>query len=325
MLHCRSLGGPLVRSLPSNTIVRVIPATGSTGEGALPSLCPNCDYDLRGLSSNRCPECGLLVGNVGALVVPWEFGARMGRTRALWRTIRLATFHPRRLACAIEGAMDRSAALKFQWTVAAIASAVPMLLLGAAMRHLIGLGIFDLYQRQWDWSQAAQSRSWEPQLLWLAGATCIPILPIGAFVTFLLAAGSARMWFGGRALLPERRERGKCLASYACAPLAWSVIPAMLFAGFLILTLWDLDQREWIDSISMILRYAAIGTAVAILGAWWNTSLRLLHRATGCGLGKIAAAAIGLPIEWALCAVIGLGLWPCLAGLIWIAIDGFRG
>lgn len=31
------------------------------GLGGSKGLCPHCDYDLRGIASSRCPECGKLI------------------------------------------------------------------------------------------------------------------------------------------------------------------------------------------------------------------------------------------------------------------------
>jgi len=31
------------------------------GLGGKDGLCPHCDYDVRGITTNRCPECGKLI------------------------------------------------------------------------------------------------------------------------------------------------------------------------------------------------------------------------------------------------------------------------
>ncbi len=34
------------------------------GLGGKEGYCPHCDYDVRGITSNRCPECGKLIRRV---------------------------------------------------------------------------------------------------------------------------------------------------------------------------------------------------------------------------------------------------------------------
>src|SRR5438477_13137741 len=78
-------------------------------------FCPDCGYDLRGLSSERCPECGLSID--AAMVespIPWAHRARIGRLRAFRRTVILATFRPKRLAAAVAVTVDYADARLFR-------------------------------------------------------------------------------------------------------------------------------------------------------------------------------------------------------------------
>lgn len=63
-------------------------------------LCPDCAYDLRHLTSDRCPECGF---NLAPLrrqesLLPWRRRREIGRLRAFWQTFWLVCTRPRRLA-----------------------------------------------------------------------------------------------------------------------------------------------------------------------------------------------------------------------------------
>src|SRR3954452_7751839 len=63
-------------------------------------FCPDCGYDLRGIASERCPECGWVIDRtlLGASAIPWVGRERIGRWRAYWRTVWMATFSNKRLA-----------------------------------------------------------------------------------------------------------------------------------------------------------------------------------------------------------------------------------
>ena len=57
-------------------------------------FCPKCIYNLRGLDSERCPECGysLAFMKIAESQIPWVHRKQIGRFRAYWRTVWWATF-----------------------------------------------------------------------------------------------------------------------------------------------------------------------------------------------------------------------------------------
>jgi hypothetical protein len=148
-------------------------------------------------------------------------------------------------------------------------------------------------------------------------------LAIGMFLTVWLATGSARFWFGARAEL-GREKRPAALSSYACAPLCLLPISAVTVTGLLAIRLFQPGPGKSFWMLGAAL--AVIGAIVTLfcLIAWWLGTLQLLFRTTACGWPRLIAAGILLPIGWAVAAVVGLGVWPCLAGLIWLGIDSLR-
>jgi hypothetical protein len=101
-------------------------------------------------------------------------------------------------------------------------------------------------------------------------------------------------------------------------------IPAATLAVFLAFALPDSAPTGAFGQGLLILGWITFAAAALVLGACWWTTLRILWRTTGSGRGRLIMTGAGIPIGWAFCATIGLGIWPCLAGLAWIAIDGFR-
>ena len=92
---------------PDFSAISQRPAGPAAQDEAAPSpaidvdiFCPTCGYNLRGLTGNRCPECG---GDIEAYrqrgsLLPWVYRDRIGRFRAFWKTVWLVTFDDRRLA-----------------------------------------------------------------------------------------------------------------------------------------------------------------------------------------------------------------------------------
>src|SRR6266513_2117893 len=82
-------------------------------------LCGHCSHNLRGVPSDRCPECGTRFDRSRILLpnIPWEQRRYIGRFRAYWRTVRMITFRPARLA-AVDDAITLPAARSFRrWTI----------------------------------------------------------------------------------------------------------------------------------------------------------------------------------------------------------------
>src|SRR5439155_13935145 len=89
--------------------------------------CPECGYDLRGIESPRCPECGQSIdrATLAESRIPWVHRHEIGRFRAYWRTLWLATLRPKRIATDIAApAHPRDAELFRRLTV--LIAALPL-------------------------------------------------------------------------------------------------------------------------------------------------------------------------------------------------------
>src|SRR5258706_15900939 len=60
--------------------------------------CPHCAYNLRGVASSQCPECGQTVDRtiLAQSILPWAQRKRLGWIRAYWRTVWLAVVRSKR-------------------------------------------------------------------------------------------------------------------------------------------------------------------------------------------------------------------------------------
>jgi len=85
-------------------------------------------------------------------------------------------------------------------------------------------------------------------------------------------------------------------------------------------------SREFsgVDTIPAMWQILGLLTVALIVGAYGVNSLILIGAITHCGWTRKGLAMIGLPACWVLAAVIGVGLFPTIVGLLWIMIDSLR-
>src|SRR5438874_13752383 len=102
----------------------------SPTDNSIDLICPECGYDLRGIQSPRCPECGAVFDRASASVgcIPWAHRRAMGIFRAYWRTVLLGSFRPTHLAEAIAAPVSFADARRFRLSTVLVASFAPALL-----------------------------------------------------------------------------------------------------------------------------------------------------------------------------------------------------
>src|SRR4051794_7836067 len=161
----------------------------SDDEVAISELfCPACGYNLHGLVSDRCPECGLSIDleTLNRSVIPWTHRERIGRIRAFGRTVMLAARSPRTLAQDASRPVSYCDAQLFRWTVVLLA-AFPLMVAAIVIRAWGGSDIAAAPMR------GAFTSGWPPVRLsaWidvayclLAGATVYPVPPVALLLFF---------------------------------------------------------------------------------------------------------------------------------------------
>lgn len=62
------------------------------------AFCTHCQYNLRGLTEPRCPECGRPFdpANLHTSLIPWVNRKQIGRVRAFFKTAWQASIRPRK-------------------------------------------------------------------------------------------------------------------------------------------------------------------------------------------------------------------------------------
>src|ERR1700722_11740517 len=87
-------------------------------------FCPACGYNLRGINSDRCPECGHAVDptSLAISIIPWMHRRSLGRTKAYLRTVIMSITHCRKLAQEVARPANFSDAILFRRVTAVLAT-----------------------------------------------------------------------------------------------------------------------------------------------------------------------------------------------------------
>jgi len=267
------------------------------------AVCPGCGYSLRGIESERCPECGLLIDRtgLGESRLPWAHRRTIGRLRAFWRTVWLVTFHPRRLAGEMNHGVSYADARMFQW-ICVVLALVPVMAALAPLdpNRLLDLGV---------------------QFSTLDRAATVAVLGLGLMLFLLTASGVASYFFHPRSLPVILQNRAIALSYYGSAALAWTPLVVALTALALGAEgIGDLAAPVVLTPMAHALSALAIGAAVFQVAAWWLNTFSLLRWTTHCGAGRLTAIATLLPVFWIVLALVFLVVLPAIVAFVALVV-----
>ena len=284
-----------------------------------PLLCGGCGFDLRATTADRCPECGRLFdpAHLIAALIPWERRKYTGRVGAYAATVLLVTFLPWRVADKVAMPVSLRDAVRFRRV---------SVLLG--LLSLLGLG---LVMQPWARRAFAQVSHWRDE--WgrlLANDVSFWIAAAGLLLGLSAASRVGAAFFTPRALPEPRRRRAAAVSHYASGVLAWA--PLVVTAWSVTLYLHQLDphnvpehsrESEFAAAIWERLTPFVLGVAASVGPVWLWSTLALLKRSTGCGWGRVAAAAVVLPPTWVgliLLTPLALELVAAFVALVWLSL-----
>lgn len=277
------------------------PAVGDGPRDARPDLpplptglyCPQCDYDLRSLTSERCPECGYsLVGvREGKSLIAWARRRDIGWLRAYWLTVGMATLHGRALGNEIIRPVPFADANLFR-RLCVLHAYLPVLVISIVL-----LAVF-----------------WDRTVEFLGGLT-IPMW-IATQVALATALGVLtvlpRCFFHPRRLPVAKQNRAIALSYYTCGVLAW--IPVSL-AILGVMWLTGMGGGDWVACVTVLELLAAL-----VVLAWWIALLRLARRTLRAGPLRLLLIAVAMPVLWAVGAGVVLVTIPAAVLYVMIII-----
>lgn len=288
--------------------------------------CPQCGYDLRGIDSARCPECGLKIDRAAALhsLIPWTYRRANGRILTYFQTVWLMTKGVRRFRDETTRPVSHRDARRF-WMVTSTLISLLLVIPAAAI---------GLFGNDWDKGLASLTPSgaalgtasfnwavllvWDGYLPWMTGSQILGVLAIATVAMTFGNMAMLPLLLNRRSLTTTQRARAVALGHYACAPLAWWPVLILL-------------------TVAMGAARAAVGGGPArrgievyVWGIWsllvmalpplitWLRSASLYAALTHGGFARTAWATFLLPILWLLNAGFWLLVFPWLIGGIWL-------
>jgi len=272
-------------------------------------FCPECGYDLQGLDTSRCPECGFAFdpNKLRESQIPWSHRGELGWFKAYWRTAWLATFHTLRLAREISRPVSYRDAQLFRWLT---------------VTHTVGvILILTMWQREW---------MWEATAMWLYPWSVVVLPPFeqqwfivlvadGLLFLFLLAGtGVSSYWCHPKWLPAIKQNRAIALNYYCCAPLVLILLgPIVIGTIGIIVNLWEprfnSDVVWWAATVGLL----ALGIlALYFVGRGIVMRLRFFKQLTQYGAVGMTAFCVLQPILWMALASLILAGIPLIAGYV---------
>jgi hypothetical protein len=262
--------------------------------------CAGCGYDLRAITSDRCPECGKWYDVTGALTprLPRRGGGPLAGIRTHFLTAWRITRRPGVLADELDRMVDARRARRFRLTTVLVAWA-----------SVAGL----LYWTRALWYVANQNSlrsayavnhfggALDGLLIW-ERSHWISLVAIGVILVW---ATAAPRWFTySPRLHPVRANRAAALARYTCAPLAFTPFAVLAAAQVQSLLAKYSDrmmfaQWEW-------LLFVGLAPALLVV-AWLWCALVLVRRTIGCGVARTILTGLALAAVWAAMAALVFG------------------
>jgi hypothetical protein len=271
-------------------------------------FCPDCGYNLRDLSSDRCPECGTPIDHAKLRQsnLPWTHRKAVGVYRAFWKTVNRVTLHPAQLGREMNCSPRFQDAVSFRQIVA-LHAAIPS-----------GIAMSVTYLQFLNRSPGGGG-------LWLSSDIPGSLAQVAVLVVswlclvgfFFAAAGVASYFFHPRSLTVVQQNRAIVLSLYSCAPMVWLPLTLGLATGACwgAQALLDKGSSKLIVGAVVLLGFAPL---VVQLFLMVRVPVVVLGATTCCSGSRKIALAIFLPVAWGLLGL--LLLWAIPAAAIIVAL-----
>jgi hypothetical protein len=266
---------------PRPGIIQHVHATNDTSDdmqatpGEHPALgadlyCPDCGYNLRGLTSRRCPECGLVLDFIESdtPIIPWERRRELGRFRAYWQTVLMVMFRNKLFCRAAYRPVGYRDSQRFRW----------LCILHVFVAMIVFVPV------SWALGSDAFSESTDVFGTWFIAFFCVCVL-----LTLLALTGLPSYFFHPKHLSVDQQNRAVALSYYSCAVLAWAPLLFALFAAI------PLVPEE--HNLDLVLLSVTIALAAVLPVEWLIVVIRIAGR-TLRHPGTVLKTAILLPVLW---------------------------
>ena len=276
-------------------------------------FCPDCGYNLRGIASDRCPECGFAFdrAQLNRSQLPWTYRHDIGRIRAYWKTIFLVLGKPRRVGEEVARPVSLEDARRFRHITVMIAF-IPVFAAVAWQMFLLKHSIRGAMTRPIPSSmyQSPPGMTWPaaavvaPAHAWIGWTLEFGLLAVVAFATwlFLYACSGVACWFfHPPSLSIPRQNRAVALSYYASAAMA--MMPASIAILIqILLTATSPIARRFLPYM-VLLGFLALIPIYQLFQSYL-VPMRMLRRATQATTARVWTMGAVLPLTWALLGIV---------------------
>jgi len=271
-------------------------------------FCQRCGYNLRGLTGNRCPECGGSLDGVRSLVpqIPWMYRKEIGWFRAYWRTVWFVMVRQARFCDEMARPVSYSDCQSFRWVT----------LLSVALPSLFPPLVLYLTSKPqpFRFSDDLVSASYEAIAV---GWPLVP--PYLCWLLFLAAAtGVPSYFFHPREVPVQQQNRAVALSYYASGPLVFLAVP------LLTCTAGILTGRITVVPLSMALAVLTVTLPIGAITPWWFDLIHLARRLVPQRPQRAVYLAVGVPILWGLLAILILIVLSVIMGCVVVIVASLQ-
>ncbi len=240
--------------------------------------CPQCDYNLRGLVSDRCPECGYEVSAMKTMesAIPWVHRKRIGWWRAYGQTMWMVMFRNVEFCNEIAKPVGFDHSQSYRWATVSLT--------------WVPLAVF-LTWSLWDTLRVIGILGGEGWLLPL-GLSVLLALPL---LILALVTGVPSYFFHPKHLPVSIQNRAIALSYYTSGPLALMMFP-IVCAAFAV----HFRPRTQFGPDVPFLFFAvpAVVLPIGVILPWWLDILHVAHRSLRRRTVTTTKLAIFIPIFW---------------------------
>lgn len=237
-------------------------------------FCPECGYNLRGVTADRCPECGGEFDRATLAVsrIPWVHRKKLGWRRAYWRTVWMAVVRNKQFAEEAVRPVDYEDAQRFRWVTAAHVL-IPVVLIDV---FVVAVNVIEN-------APGLGRMAFE-----IVGGGVALVVAATAFV--VAATGVPSYFFHPRHLTLGQQNRLVALSYYACAPLGWAPLTAVLIGVGVVL--------QGVPNGTSIVLAMGVGMGLLQMALWWRCLLSIARPARTGSERRRLMVAIAVPLLW---------------------------
>jgi hypothetical protein len=232
-------------------------------------ICPECAYDLRGLTSERCPECGEDLGILHRRepLIPWEHREDLGFVRAYLATMASVFWRSEKFCRAMATPVSHQRAASFRFITTCILS------ISLALILLPLFLIVDLENQL-----QTSSLRWGIFIGWLTFSLCAYWVP-----------GLLSHAFQSKLLTIRQQDRAVSISLYICCTFLLVIVPAILCVIAAAILNDAIDIHETNALVLLIVAVAWIGGVGFALANRLETFMRhMLREPLIIRLGRLA-------------------------------------